>query len=315
MPSTVFRRGDAWCARAVIRGESVWLGSHVSEEDARAAVSAARMGALSAESVGSWFERWPRLALGVRQRSPATIEHTVARSRPFVDRFGRRPLTLLARSELVAWSIESPSSLRYARTVLADAVWAGVLESNPLSGIRSSAVELRVDPPTVADVERLVARAWAFGLPGAMIGIAAYSGLRLSEVAALEARDVLLGGRRLSVRCGKGGKARVSLLFRPELAAEVPFRRPISRRAWDRRAINRCWVRLRDDVGLPECRFHDLRHFHATWLWDAGVAPHDIAAQLGHADGGELVRRRYGHPSADAALGRVEEVMGRACAA
>jgi integrase len=59
---------------------------------------------------------------------------------------------------------------------------------------------------------------------------------------------------------------------------------------------------------LPEARWHDLRHFHATWLLDRGASVLDVAIQLGHRDGGELVRRRYGHPSSDLALGRLAAV-------
>lgn len=33
----------------------------------------------------------------------------------------------------------------------------------------------------------------------------------------------------------------------------------------------------------PPPRFHDLRHAYATWLADAGVPPHDLAAVLGHS--------------------------------
>jgi integrase len=193
-------------------------------------------------------------------------------------------------------------------------VWAGLIDSNPLTGVRRSARELTVDPPTVADVARLVALA-----PepvDRMILVAAYSGLRVSELAALEARDVEPGWpARLHVRCGKGGFERHSLLFGPGIAGlegmpEVGrvFRRPLSRVGWDRKSINRVWVRVREEAGLPECRFHDLRHFCATWLLDRGASDLDVAVQLGHRDGGELVRRRYGHPSTDLALGRLAEV-------
>jgi integrase len=315
VPSNVIRRGGSWSARVTVRGELLWLGSFPTEEQARACAAAALGGVLPAqETVGSWFARWPSIATARRKRLPSSVQHTAACARPFVARFGDERLSALRRDALVLWALERPTAMRYARTILADAVWAGLIDSNPLTGVRRSTRELAVEPPAAEDVERLVALA-----PDPldrMILVAAYSGLRVSEVAALEVRDVTLGApARLHVRCGKGGYARTSLLFAPGVAglAGMPdvgrvFRRPVSRLGWDRKSVNRMWLRVREEAGLPECRFHDLRHFHATWLLDRGASDLDVAVQLGHRDGGELVRRRYGHPSSDLALGRLAAV-------
>ena len=49
-------------------------------------------------------------------------------------------------------------------------------------------------------------------------------------------------------------------------------------------------------VGLPETvHVHTLRHSAASFLAAAGVPPSDIAAQLGHRDGGALALRVYVH--------------------
>jgi integrase len=49
-------------------------------------------------------------------------------------------------------------------------------------------------------------------------------------------------------------------------------------------------------VGLPESiHVHTLRHSAASFLAAAGVPPSDIAAQLGHKDGGRLALRTYVH--------------------
>jgi integrase len=42
---------------------------------------------------------------------------------------------------------------------------------------------------------------------------------------------------------------------------------------------------------------YELRHACATLLMERGLAPHVVANQLGHTDGGALVQRLYGHPS------------------
>jgi integrase len=49
-------------------------------------------------------------------------------------------------------------------------------------------------------------------------------------------------------------------------------------------------------VGLPEnIHVHTLRHSAASFLASAGVPPSDIAAQLGHKDGGRLALKTYVH--------------------
>jgi integrase len=51
--------------------------------------------------------------------------------------------------------------------------------------------------------------------------------------------------------------------------------------------------------------WHDLRHFTASWLLDQGNAPRDVAEQLGHTDGGQLISGLYGHTYTDNALDRL----------
>ena len=46
---------------------------------------------------------------------------------------------------------------------------------------------------------------------------------------------------------------------------------------------------------MTEVRFHDLRHTYVSLAAAAGVGPGEIAALVGHSDGGALVMRRYRH--------------------
>ncbi len=48
-------------------------------------------------------------------------------------------------------------------------------------------------------------------------------------------------------------------------------------------------------AGYPELTFHDLRHTGASLMIAAGCHVKVIAEQMGHADGGALVLKRYGH--------------------
>ena len=55
-----------------------------------------------------------------------------------------------------------------------------------------------------------------------------------------------------------------------------------------------------DRLGLPKTvHVHTLRHSAASFLAAAGVPASDIAAQLGHADGGALALKVYVHPMAE----------------
>ena len=61
---------------------------------------------------------------------------------------------------------------------------------------------------------------------------------------------------------------------------------PTGQRAWRPDSANARWARTRVAAGVnASVRLHDLRHFQATQLLDAGVPVPTVAARLGHADG------------------------------
>jgi integrase len=146
---------------------------------------------------------------------------------------------------------------------------------------------------------------------------AAFSGLRLFEVAALQVGDVDPDGGTVKVRRGKGGYARTSLLFEPACSAlsgwvapSWPEHRLVFRTArgtsFSRQYVAKRWAVVRRELGLG-CTFHGLRHFHACWLLDQGASDADVAAQLGHHDHGQLVKSTYGlQRSREAALRRLD---------
>jgi integrase len=72
--------------------------------------------------------------------------------------------------------------------------------------------------------------------------------------------------------------------------------------------------RFIDDHGLPRSvHVHTLRHSAASFLAAAGVPASDIAAQLGHKDGGALALRVYIHPMAEGlarAGAYLDEIVG-----
>ena len=60
--------------------------------------------------------------------------------------------------------------------------------------------------------------------------------------------------------------------------------------AWRGDSVSARWVRVRRTAGVEAVRLHDLRHWQATQLLDAGVPVPTVAARLGHADGATTLK-------------------------
>ena len=76
-----------------------------------------------------------------------------------------------------------------------------------------------------------------------------------------------------------------AFVFSPLVEATTPFR-PDN--------VTSFFIRVRDAVGAPSVRLHDLRHFTATQLIGAGVDIRTVAERLGHTDP-SLTLRVYTH--------------------
>jgi integron integrase len=126
------------------------------------------------------------------------------------------------------------------------------------------------------------------GLPGRsrLLAILMYgSGLRLGEAVSLRVKDVDLKARSVTVRGGKGGKDRVTVL--PELLVE-----PLTEQLSDAR---RCWMQDLADprfgVSLPDALVRKTpnaaRQFAWYWVFPATRVYHDAASNV--------VRRHHVH--------------------
>lgn len=120
------------------------------------------------------------------------------------------------------------------------------------------------------------------------------SGLRVSELVALDVGDVDLEVLLLRVRDGKGGKDRLTIFSEslvPQLQAQVTGRshlEPLLPNAtggrWSTRSIQALVARARLDAGLPPgITPHTLRHAFATHLLEAGTDLRIIQTLLGHS--------------------------------
>lgn len=173
-----------------------------------------------------------------------------------------------------------------------------------------------------------------------LIMFAALSGLRLGELAALRDQDVDLdapavtvtrSGYRESPRLKTKTRASVrrvpltasaARILREQLLARPPgsaFVFPAEDGGqWKKRSLERRFARAARRAGLEEAHFHDLRHTFVSLMAAAGVGPGEIAAFVGHDDGGVLVMRRYRHLFPDAlthSAERLEAYVSRSSAA
>lgn len=125
----------------------------------------------------------------------------------------------------------------------------------------------------------------------AIVTILAYAGLRISECLALTPGDVSLTAKEITVRHGKGDKARVVyigdkvvnavreyLKERPDTGSPYLF---LSRRGGQlsRGQVNRIFNTHSDNI-TP----HTLRHFFCSEALEVGYSINEVANQAGHSN-------------------------------
>jgi integrase/recombinase XerD len=183
----------------------------------------------------------------------------------------------------------------------------GAIPDNPAAEVRSPRVGRRLPKAlSVEDAGRLIeAAASARGGPEshrdyAMLELLYASGMRVSEIAGLDVRDVDLNSA--TVRAfGKGSKERVIPLHDAAVAAVAGYlasARPVLARGRDEDAMfldtrggritrQGVWLRVRRSAALAGIRVritpHTLRHSFATHLLHGGASLRHVQELLGHA--------------------------------
>lgn len=273
-----------------------------------------------ADYAARWMALHPR---GYRD----TEKHNESMVRAFVGAYGKEPLASLTIAEANAFTDAHPGNARYVRTMLNDALEDGLVETNPFAAIRlpKSNGRAGIRVITEAELDLLVGMSEAPSFRAALL-FAAYTGVRKGELLALtpyafalEADDECEVTKQLardgSPRPPKNGRDRV-VLVPPRANAAIEgavaeFDGKIDERlfGWSRTSHDQVWAVVRHRAGLPGLQWHELRHFAATWFLDHGASYADVAVQLGHTDGGELVRKVYGHPSPQRARERLRAAV------
>ena len=126
-----------------------------------------------------------------------------------------------------------------------------------------------------------------------MVVIAIHSGCRRREVAMLRWENINFQLFQFSV-IQKGDKLKIcpmtntvhailSKRSKVQNLSGYVFANPETGLAWNLRTISREFKKACKDAGIPEFRFHDLRHTTGTRLGEAGKDIHTIASILGHS--------------------------------
>lgn len=187
------------------------------------------------------------------------------------------------------------------RTLNTFFVWCvreGFLDHNPMDRVRRPRVPRRKSPRlTLEEVGCLLDAVGKTGHPVrnlAMICLAVDSGLRRGEVLGLEVRNVDLDGSIVRV-LGKGSKERdipVGVVARDALRAYLKVRPTSSSlrvflssggKPLTKDALQTLMYRLKKKAGLPQLRWHLLRHTFANHFINGGGGLRKLQKILGHS--------------------------------
>jgi integrase len=245
--------------------------------------------------------------------------------------YGDLPIRAVGDEHVAAWlkGGRNVSTLPALRVMFNDAARAAagrLVDRNPFAALGLPGSRGRKDrpPPTQAEMACLVAAADQLAPPSyaALLYVGAYEGMRSGELDALhwekidfQAGTILVDehwcAKSQEFTLPKHGVARTIALTEPartrllSLPHESEFVFTTLRGSHYRPSSRSHHLnRVRFSAGLGHFDFYTAtRHFFGWYAWNVlELDARDIALQFGHQDGGELVRKLYGHP--DAALAR-----------
>ena len=270
------------------------------------------------------IKRYQEYLVGAKGRSDNTVRVYLDDLRSFLEYLESVEMSLadLNRQSLrryMAWLATSAKGAGggYARVSMARKlvvlrsfyrflVHEGMMESNPVPKGRSFSVKVDKRLPVFLDrseMDRLLATPDLSSDLGvrdhAILELLYASGVRLSELAVLDVKDVDMETREIRVR-GKGSKERVVLIGRPAVQAishYVEAARPSLERKptpalllnryggrLSRRSIEKVVSRYAMKASVrPGVHTHTLRHTFATHLLEGGADLRVVQELLGHS--------------------------------
>jgi len=210
----------------------------------------------------------------------------------------------------------------------------GILTSNPALKVHVPKGTPKLNEPYSPSQIRILLEEFQKHRLSALFRLAIYTGARKGELLALQWSDldldsmkliisknrIYLNGANLVQNSTKGGEGRRTISIDPETMEILREHRKrqfeerlLAGSAWqetgyifvtevglpiDYGTPTQLFTKIRKRLGLPDQRFHDLRHFHATQLLRAGTPLHVVAQRLGHRDA-MVTATTYAHVTSD----------------
>ncbi len=297
----------------------------------------------SARAGVTWREFWNEWTTDPLWMRPAesTNVHRRERTTKFVSGYGNLPIRAIGDEHVAAWikGGRNLGTVQHLRTLWNDAatVPAGrLVERNPFAklGLRGSRGRRDTMPPGQAQTAGLVRLADELTPPSfaAYLDVAIHEGMRPGELDALAWEQIdfqagtIVVDRQWNAKVRKftepkHGVVRTIALTDPartrllNLPRESEFAFPTLRGThYTPSARSPHWNRVRCGAGLGNVDLYVAsRHYFGWYALNVLELPvHVIALHFGHQDGGELVRKLYGHPDARLARDRVRDAFRQA---
>jgi integrase len=283
-------------------------------------------------TVRDFWERWTTDPLFARPKESTNI-HNGERTRAFVERYGARRIDQVDDDIVGDWLAggKHNGTVPALRAMFNDAASAKagrLVRHNPFArlGISKGPGRRHEQPPSEEQVWKLIRCARELASPSfaAWLQVAAFTGLRPGELDALRRTNVDLDRSRLLVVEQFSAKTRTFTLPKNGLTREAPLTdpareaitalpvesefcfAPIRGEHWTASARAYHWKAVKGAAGWAGSLYLATRHFAGWYMVNIlDVPSEDVAIALGHTDGGELVRRLYGHRDHERALDRV----------
>jgi len=300
----------------------------------------ARLGDVRTDSLtlGGFWEQWTTDPLFARPKESTNI-HNRERTRAFVKRYGTRRMDAIDDTVVAEWLAggKRNGTIPALRAMFNDAASAKggrLVRQNPFAqlGISRGPGRRHEQPPSEEEIWKLIRCARELASPSfaAWLQVAAFTGLRPGELDALRRVNVDLARSRIRVveqfsamartfTSPKNGQTREAPLTEParEAILSLPVEgefcfAPIRGRHWTASARTYHWKAVRAAAGWEGSLYLATRHFAGWYMVNVLELPsEDVAIALGHTDGGELVRKLYGHRDHERALDRVTAAYDR----
>jgi integrase len=183
----------------------------------------------------------------------------------------------------------------------------GMMYGNPAEAISRAKLKKKVlELPSAAQFHALAKHIAEAGARQSkdcadMVRLLAYSGVRLAEAVELRWNHIDEAKKQLRVPGTKSEKSVRWIPLFPALAAlldEIRARRGPESADAAILGVKECKGALASGcaaLGIKRITHHDLRHLFATRCIESGVDIPTVSRWLGHADGGALAMRVYGH--------------------